>query len=183
MKETVILASMICLIVMRWIHLLWACEGARVGARASNKARNNDWPATGLGLVYGFALLLWLSRLWSTNQLTNGRGASGLCLMIIGVLFRLAGQDALRSAFSWYWTPSSSLCKSGIYRWMKHPLLFGYLLETAALLVAAPTAPWACLILIGITAALIWIQAIGEEKRLESRFGEQWRSFAQGKWA
>jgi protein-S-isoprenylcysteine O-methyltransferase Ste14 len=182
-KEIVILVSMTGLMVLRWIHLLWACEGARVGRRVSSQVRNNDWPATALGFVYGFAFFVWLSRFWSTDHLTSGREVSGLCLMIIGVLFRLAGQDALRSAFSWYWAPSSSLCTSGIYKWMKHPLLFGYLLEIAALLIAAHTAPWACLILIGISAALIWIQAIGEEKRLESRFGEQWRSFARGKWA
>lgn len=181
MKAPLILAVLAALIVLRWTHLFWACEQSRRDIPRPPRSRDHDWPATALGLLYGFALVLCLSRCRNADQFTTVRGVSALSLMSAGVLLRLAGQSAIRSAFSWYWTPSSSLITTGIYRWMKHPLLLGYLLETASLFVVAPLRPLDSGLLIAATALLIWLQAISEEKRLDVNFGDQWRSFARGK--
>jgi protein-S-isoprenylcysteine O-methyltransferase Ste14 len=89
----------------------------------------------------------------------------------------------LGPAFSWYWAPTSTfLVRKGIYRWLKHPLLLGYFMETAALVLASVFPSWLCGLLIGGTACVTMIQAVGEERRLEMKFGQDWRAFAAGKW-
>ena len=183
MITLVILAGILALLILRWGHLLCVCRQSRLIVMTHDRMQRRDWPAIGLGALYGIALLLCLSRFWDVAHLGMARGLLALFLMIAGVLLRLAGQSALRSAFSWYWTPPPALITSGAYRWMKHPLLTGYLLETASLSIAAPIGSLACSLLIGTTTILIWVQAVGEEKRLDRKFGDNWRAFARGKWA
>ncbi len=177
------LIGMALLMVVRWTHLLWVCERARGGTPSSQQSLDDDWPASALGLLYGLALIAWLFRFWGPVRMSPLRGLVAISLMFVGILLRLAGQHALRSAFSWYWTPSSSLITVGIYRWMKHPLLVGYFLEVTSLSVAAQLRSSVCGLLVGLTAVFIVAQARGEEKRLQMHFNEQWRSFARGKWA
>lgn len=180
--SSVIFWCMSFLVVLRWAHLLTTCSVRPADEYVSPRPRDKDWPAVGLGLLYGIAFAAWLLCFLDRFHVTEDRSSFACGLLALGVLLRLVGQSAIGSAFSWYWTPKSSmLVTAGIYRWLKHPLLLGYLLETAAFSVGAPIPVWACGLLIAATVILIGIQAAGEEQRLKVKFGDAWSSYAARK--
>lgn len=169
-----------CLLLLRWVHLYWVRNhGASI--QKTKDTWNFDWPASALGLIYLVAVLLCFFGLWKNEEIALSRGLGALLIMVAGSGFRVAGQSSLRTAFSWYWGPPESLVTTGIYRWIKHPLLIGYFLEVASLLLASSISSWLVATLAGLCALLLYLQAVGEEKRLLTKFGEEWRAFARGK--
>ncbi len=171
-----------CLLLLRWVHLYWA-RGHGHSILKTKDTWNCDWPASALGLLYVAALILCFVGLWKNEEIALSRGSGALLLMAAGVGLRVAGQSSLRGAFSWYWAPPESLVTTGIYKWIKHPLLIGYFLEVASLLLASSTSSWLVATLAGLCALLLYFQGVGEEKRLLTKFGEEWRTFARGKMA
>jgi len=178
-----LLVLMVLLVLVRWLHLYWICLRPKKGMPLNPDKEARDWPAIGLGWLYAGLMIAWMSAFFLPHRLQTLRIAGALALLVVGVALRLAGQQALKDGFSWYWQPqSSALVTQGIYRWLKHPLLLGYFLEMVAFGMAAPIP----LYLFGAgVAASAWLtiaQAVGEETRLAQKYGEQWRSFSRGKW-
>lgn len=178
-----LLTFMALLELVRWLHLYGACLRPNRGRRSGLCHEEKDWPATGLGWLYAGLMVGWLSAFVVPDRVSLLRMAWALGLLVVGVALRLAGQQALRGSFSWYWEPPSrALVTQGIYRWLKHPLLLGYVLELLAFSMAAPIPFYLVGVGVAASAWLTFAQAVGEETRLVQRYGETWRSFARDKW-
>ncbi len=171
------------MLALRWGHTLWRL--ATQDHAAPSRAISLEWPATVLLVGYVAAVGLcfgpWIlettgaPRLPFQMPLVLAVGAGGVTLRIVGL-------ETLGPAFSFSSRPVvDHLVTTGVYRYLKHPLLIGYGWEITAML-AASDAPAPVLIGVG---ALSWFgvgaHAKREERFLSQRFGDAWEAYSKRK--
>jgi protein-S-isoprenylcysteine O-methyltransferase Ste14 len=172
------------LLGVRWLHL-WMVTSAASSARFSSP-RPIEGPMLGLGLAYISALVVWAASMLPFGRDVPPGGhfleAKALLLGGLGVGFRLAGQSALASAFAWGTEPvARHLVTRGVYRYLKHPLIVGYVLEVIAIsLMSGWRLGHISPILALVTFCAAW-QIRREEDALRRVFGEVWVAHAEGK--
>ncbi len=169
-------------LAVRWLHLA-ATLGPTPERYDPRRSGKLEWQVAALAGLYAAVLALWgweAIRSWHTPA--TAADIAGLATLLGGGALRVSGQHALGPAFAW----SSAaippyLVTTGIYRYLKHPLLLGYGLECGGLLLTVRGWAIARLAIVALLVAALITEAVREERTLASHFGAQWDAFARGK--
>ncbi len=94
---------------------------------------------------------------------------------------RIFAIEEIGKGFSWGTEAPSELIMSGVYRYLKHPLIVGYVLEVIALATVGIGPWWFKTIAIVTVLFAAVLQARKEEVVLQGRFGQQWTAYASRK--
>jgi protein-S-isoprenylcysteine O-methyltransferase Ste14 len=132
--------------------------------------------------------------MWGLASFTPGTGTDRTLLWVLavaafaaGTLFALAGVVAFRQAHTTVdpRTPeaSTSLVRSGVYRYSRNPMYVGFALWLLAWAVYLDSG-WS---LLGVAAFVIYMnrfQIAPEERALREQFGDEFRQYEQqvGRW-
>lgn len=129
-----------------------------------------------LGVNVGFGVLeghLWAVLLDRLGWVSLARGvglvmAASSALIIVGLALMLAG---------WWqtWRARGNLVTTGLYRFVRHPQYFGFLLLTSAFLIQWPTLP--TLVMFPVLLVVYVRLARREERVLATRLGESWAAY------
>ena len=174
------IGAAILLLALRWSHFLFRTR--RIVRASGASAIRHELPVTLLTIGYGLGVAAFALQLLA---LTHGRPVlsiawTGVSLLAVGCALRVEGLEALGGAFSFGSAPvSPAPVQTGIFRWMKHPLLTGYVAEVLGLALLSPP-HW----LIGVTAFAVTLagavlQARREATNLRASFGEAWTAHSR----
>lgn len=164
----------------RWAHLARTSDAGDW----AHELRHLEWQVIGLGASYAAAFILWaVGAVAGALQPVSLSAVVGTSALTVGASLRIAGQRALGPAFSWHsWPRADRLVTSGVYRWLRHPLLLGYALETVGLLLAGDTNPAVGFAVVGVLGISLAGQIVREQRALLVRFGDEWREYARARW-
>lgn len=137
-----------------------------------------------LALVLLFAVLMALIT-WLTPELELShrlRIGNAACLTGLGFGFALAGVASFRRAQTTV-NPlapesSSSLVKSGVYRYSRNPMYVGFLLWLLAWGIYLSNG-WALLVALAFIPYMNRFQIVPEEKALQNLFGEEYSHYCK----
>lgn len=183
--NTILIIAVGIVIAAQWVHLAIRQRGnPRVSV-----GDIREWHVVGLGMSFACAGLLWLSGLLTT--LVHGRGAPQTFFLMLALFFaalgaglRIAAIERIGRGFSWGTEAPAQLITDGIYRYLKHPLIMGYLLEVWALAYCMQDAVWTAVLMLatfGASACCGIAQALKEEQILRKRFPQEWPDYAARK--
>ena len=112
----------------------------------------------GRGVLWGLFFLGWAIALYSSFVIDH---------------FELFGLKQVWSSWCGREHVSAPFSERSIYRWIRHPLMFGFLLAFWA----APTMTWGRLLFAGVTTAWVLIAILIEERDLLHFLGEPYRQY------
>lgn len=161
---------------IQWVHLA---------------VRQRDNPRTGLrvkeiqvallGISFASALVMWVGAMFTRTVADDTVTFLAVACAIVGAAFRISAIEEIGRGFSWGTEAPAELITSGAYRYLKHPLIVGYILEVIAL-AAVGVGPWWLKITVIFTALFAAaLQIRKEESVLRERFGRQWAVYASQK--
>jgi protein-S-isoprenylcysteine O-methyltransferase Ste14 len=154
-------------ILFSWLHLSWT-------QRNNPRARKMDleWQVMLLSSSFFIATSLLLWRIVASTPHMVALDAVSTALAVTGSILRALSIYALGQNFSWGSKPPEKIVRDGIYRYTKHPLIIGYVLQTMGMAIAGNGAAMMKLIpVVGVIFAA-WIQMRREEKEIEKCFGK-----------
>jgi protein-S-isoprenylcysteine O-methyltransferase Ste14 len=102
----------------------------------------------------------------------------GAVFLLWGYLqYRLVGRDrrARGGGGPGIEKPPDRIVTDGAYRYLRNPMYLGHLIFMAGL--AITLSSWLALALLVVHAAWFHLRVLGDEQRLESRFGESYRAY------
>ena len=133
-----------------------------------------------LGYCYGVVVFMidprWLA--WGTSgNLPMWCRWIGVVPLVGGAIWVFRAFAALAESFAFSVSPKeqNTLVTAGPYRWVRHPLYTGFLVEAVG--VSLMTASW----FIGLSAAALWgllvYRTDMEERKLVQRYGDEYRRY------
>jgi len=160
-----VLTFIVSFILLSWIYLSWT---QRNNPRA--KKIDREWQVLLLSgsFIAAGGLLVW--RITSAEQNSITINVVATAYAIIGSILRALGIHALGQHFSWGSIPPKEIVCSGVYRYIKHPLIIGYVLQTVGMSIAGNgsyvirTLPIICVIIAA------WVQIRREEREIRRCF-------------
>jgi protein-S-isoprenylcysteine O-methyltransferase Ste14 len=102
----------------------------------------------------------------------------GAILLLWGYLqYRLVGRDrrARGGGGPGIETPPDRIVTDGAYRYLRNPMYLGHLIFMAGLAIVLSS--WLALVVLVIHAVWFHLRVLSDEKRLEARFGEPYRTY------
>ena len=102
----------------------------------------------------------------------------GVILLVWGYLqYRLVGRDrrARGGGGPGLETPPDRIVTDGAYRYLRNPMYLGHLIFMLGL--AVTFSSWLALALLVFHAGWFHVRVLGDEERLEARFGEAYRAY------
>ena len=153
------------LILLSWVYLSWT---QRDNPRA--KKIDREWQVLLLSGSFFTAAGLLVWRITSAEQSSVTIDVVATVYAIIGSILRALGIHALGQHFSWGSTPPKEIVHSGVYRYIRHPLIIGYVLQTGGMSIAGNgsyvirTLPIICVIIAA------WVQIRREEREIKRCF-------------
>lgn len=187
MNETPVRIVLLVVIVTQCIVFCACTRGARASWGVFSRHEEGVLLSASLALcylAYCFGIVAYLIEPrwmdWGSVYVPPWSRWSGVGPLVAGALFISWGLRTLstRFAFSVSPQPGCKLVTAGPYRWMRHPLYMGFVIE--AIGVSLIMASW----FIGLMAALQWGLLVyrirTEEEKLCACFGDQYRHYRQG---
>jgi protein-S-isoprenylcysteine O-methyltransferase Ste14 len=175
------------IVAAQWIHLA-------VRQRRNPRLRSHgpmEPQVVGLGTAFTLGALSWLCGLLvaiglfgDDDKVTIGHALFGVAFAVIGSSLRVAAIERIGRGFSWGSAAPDVLVTDGIYRYLKHPLIAGYMCQVWALAISHPSGLAWSFGFLGICILLGWSigeQVTKEERVLQRRFPEQWPAYSKGK--
>jgi protein-S-isoprenylcysteine O-methyltransferase Ste14 len=173
------------LIAAQWIHLAIREHGnPRLRSQGPMEPQ-----VIGLGAGFVCMALLWLfgaraAFMDHPSAATSGAAFVAAVMAALGASLRVAAIERIGRGFSWGSTAPDTLITDGVYRYLKHPLIIGYVLEAFALGICAPRSLFVGImtVLCGIALVLNAVaQVAKEEAMLRGRFPDDWPAYSKGK--
>lgn len=165
-------------IAFQWLHL---AVRQRRNARVAPSSSEPELQVFGLAIAFLAGAIGWVSALTFGSYADTNLLWFALALAVVGSGLRIAAIEDIGRGFSWGSAAPERLMTDGIYRFVKHPLVVGFVLEVAAMVacsyVAHPVLIWA--VALALTNA--WFQIRQEERVLSERFGDVWTGYARNK--
>lgn len=118
-------------VLLSWIFLAWT---QRANPRA--KKIDREWQVLLLSGSFFAAVWLLIWRIASARQNLIAIDVVATTCAIIGSALRVMGIHVLGQHFSWGSAPPKEIVRNGVYRYIKHPLIIGYVLQTVGMSIA-----------------------------------------------
>ena len=147
----------------------------RDGTSSGGEASVWIWTAAYVALLALATRAAWLDALWRSGWI-------GLPILWAGAALRVSAYRALGSHYAATIRVHAQhvIVRSGPYRWLRHPLHLGLVLEMAGLALAAPT-PLA-LSLLAVALGVLVVRNVAEERVLIAGLGEPYRAYRASTW-
>lgn len=158
-------ALIVSFILLSWVYLSWTQKN---NPRA--KKIDREWQVLLLSGSFFAAggLLVW--RIASARQNSIAIDMVATAYTIVGSILRVLGIYALGQHFSWGSTPPKEIVRNGVYRYLRHPLIIGYVLQTVGMSIAGNGSYVIRALPIICVVIAAWVQIRREEREIRRCF-------------
>src|SRR5580765_5591824 len=147
----------------------------RDGTSSGGEASVLLWTAAYITLLAHAARAVWLDAVWLSGWI-------GLPILWAGAVLRSLAYRALGSHYAATIRVHADhmIVRSGPYRWLRHPLHLGLVLEMAGLALVAPSV--LALSLLAVAIGVLVVRNFAEERVLLAGLGERYGAYRASTW-
>lgn len=171
-----------CLLVLPFAVREWVHWRSTLPGGAGRRGSSRGGQASNLAWMTAYVLLLGLGVGAVTADAALAHAVPGLAVLWAGALLRCFAYRALGAHYAMdiVVRDGHRVIDAGPYRWLRHPLHLGLLVEITGLWLVAPTW-WSLLLPAAALAALLWRNR-DEERVLLEALGEPYRIYRARTW-